>query len=153
MERRIGFLERVSGHTFDTIYDLLFTTERVITLMVQHPAEVPHQFGVKELLFGGLLVKKRGRFDWKTPDQERFRAYEEKTFDELLAGHRFNFEIPYSMVTTVEVTRGLFQTRLKFLINSPANTGHAIHFTLAKDQIPEAQNLLKLALPLKIKEK
>ena len=60
MERRIGFLERVSGHTYDTIYDLLFTTERVITLMVQHPTEVPHQFGITELLFGGLVVRKTG---------------------------------------------------------------------------------------------
>jgi hypothetical protein len=153
MERSIGFLERVSGHTYDTIYDLLFTTERVITLMVQHPSEVSHQFGVKELLFGGLLVKKRERFDGKTSDEARFRAYKEKTFDELLADHRFNFEIPYSMVATVEVTQGLFQKRLKFHINNPAIPGRTIHFTLAKDQIPEAQNLLKLALPLKIKEK
>ena len=57
------------------------------------------------------------------------------------------------MVTAMEVTRGWFQTRLKFHIDSPSTTGHTIHFTLAKDQIPEAQNLLKLALPLKIKEK
>ena len=57
------------------------------------------------------------------------------------------------MVTAVEVTRGWFQTRLKFRIDSSSTTGHTIHFTLAKDQIPEAQNLLKLALPLKIKEK
>jgi hypothetical protein len=153
MERSIGFLERVSGHTYDTIYDLLFTTERVITLMVQHPTEVSHQFGITELLFGGLLSGKRERFDRKTSDEERLHVYEGKSFDELLAGHRFNFEIPYSMVATVEVTQGLFQKRLKFQINSPAITGRTIHFTLAKDQIPEAQNLLKLALPLKIKEK
>ncbi len=113
MERRIGFLERVSGHTYDTIYDLLFTTERVITLIVQHPAEVPHQFGITELLFGGLFSGKRERFQRKTSDEERLRAYEEKTFDELLAGHRFNFEIPYSMVTAMEVTRGWFQTRIE----------------------------------------
>ncbi len=153
MERSIGFLERVSGHTYDTIYDLLFTTERVITLIVQHPAEMSHQFGITELLFGGLLAGKRERFSRKTSDEERLSAYEEKTIDELLAGHRFNFEIPYRMVTTVEVTRGLFQTRLKFQINSPLTTGHTIHFTLAKDQVPDARNLLNRALPLKIKEK
>ncbi len=129
MERRIGFLERVSGHTYDTIYDLLFTTERVITLMVQHPTEVSHQFGITELLFGGLLSGKRERFDRKTSDEERLHAYEEKTFDELLAGHRFNFEIPYSMVTTVEVTRGLFQTRLRIPHRQSINhrTYHSFH--------------------------
>jgi hypothetical protein len=57
------------------------------------------------------------------------------------------------MVTTVEVTRGLFQRHLKFQINSPSITGGTLHFTLAKDQVPEAQNLLNLALPLKTKKK
>lgn len=154
MERSIGFLERVSGHTFDTIYDLLFTTERVIALMVQHPTEVPNPFGITELLFGGLLAGKRERFvNKKKSDEERLSGYKGKTFDELLAGHRFNFEIPYSMVTTVEITRGLFQTRLKFHIDSPSTAGRAVPFTLAKDQVPEAQNLLNLALPSKVKEK
>jgi hypothetical protein len=153
MERSIGFLERVSGHTYDTIYDLLFTTERVITLIVQHPTEVSYQFGITELFLGRLLARQHERFDRTKSAEERLRAYKEKTFDELLASHRFNFEIPYSMVTTVELTRGLFHTRLKFHINSPLITGRTIHFTLAKDQVPNAQNLLNLALPLKIKEK
>ncbi len=153
MERRIGFLEGVSGHTFDTIYDLLFTTERVITLLVHHPSEVPHQFGITELLFGGLLSRQRERFDRKKSAEERLYPYKEKTFDELLAGHRFNFEIPYSMVTTAEVTHGLFQPRLKFHLDNPLTSGRIIHFTLAKDQVPDAENLLNLALPLKIKEK
>jgi hypothetical protein len=153
MERSIGFIEGVSGHTYDIIYDLLFTTERVIALNVQHPSEVPYNFGVKELLFGGLVTKQRERFDKKKSAEERLRAYEEKAFDELLAGHRFNFEVPYDLITSIEVTRGLFQTRLKFQINNQSVTGPTFQFTLAKDQIPEAQKMLKLALPLKIKEK
>jgi len=153
MERSIGFLERVSGHTYDTIYDLLFTTERVITLNVQHPTEVSYKFGITELFLGGKLARQLERFDRKKSAEERLRAYKEKTFDELLAGHRFNFEIPYSMVTTVEVTRGWFHTHLKFHINSPSIIGRTMHFTLTKDQVPDAQNLLNLALPLKIKEK
>ena len=153
MEKSIGFLEGVSGHTYDIIYDLLFTTERVIALNVQHPSEVPYNFGVKELLFGGLVTKQRERFDRKKSTEERLRAYEEKSFDELLAGHRFNFEIPYQVINSVGVTRGWFQTRLKFHLNSPTITGPTLHFTLTKDQVPDAQKLIKLALPLKNKEK
>jgi hypothetical protein len=153
MEKCIGFLEGVSGHTYDIIYDLLFTTERVIALNIQHPSEVPFNFGVKELLLGGLLTKQRERFDRKKSVEERLRAYEETAFDDLSAGHRFNFEIPYEVVTSVQVTRGLFQTRLKFQIKNPSVTGPTLQFTLAKDQVPEAQKMLKLALPLKIKEK
>jgi hypothetical protein len=151
MEKSIGFLERVSGHTYDTIYDLLFTTERVIALIVQHPTEVPYKFGVTELLLGGILTRQRERFDRKKSAAERLHTDQEKTFDELLAGHRFNFEILYSMVTTIEVTRGLFQTRLKIQLNSPSTTGRTVRFTLAKDQGPKALNLINLALPLKTK--
>jgi hypothetical protein len=153
MERIIGFLERVSGHTYDTIYDLLFTSERVITLIVQHPTEVSYQFGITELFLGRLLARQHERFDRKPSAEERLRAYKEKTFDELLASHRFNFEIPYDMVTTVEVIRGLFHTRLKFHINNPSITGRTMHFTLSKDQVSDAQNLLNLALSSKIKKK
>lgn len=153
MEKRIGFLERVSGHTYDTLYDLLFTTERVIVLVVQHPSEVSHQFGITELLFGGMLSRRGERFNRKTSDEGRFSAYEEKTFEELLAGHRFNFEIPYRLIEKVEVTQGWFERRLKFHLNKSATPGSTIPFTLAKNQIPEAQNLLNRALPLKIREK
>jgi hypothetical protein len=153
MEKSIGFLEGVSGHTYDIIYDLLFTTERLIALNIQHPSEVPYNFGVKELLFGGLVTKQRERFDKKESAEERLRAYEEKAFDELSAGQRFNFEIPYDLITSAEVARGLFQTRLKFQINNQSLTGPTLQFTLAKGQVPEAQKLLKLALPLKLKKK
>jgi hypothetical protein len=152
MEKSIGFLENVSGHTYDTIYDLLFTTERVIALLIQHPTEVPFKFGVTELLLGGRLARQLERFDRKKSAEERPHTDQEKTFDELLASHRFNFEILYSMVTTIEVIRGLFQTRLKIQLNSPSTTRRTIHFTLAKDQVSKAQNLINLALPLKTKE-
>jgi hypothetical protein len=153
MERSISFLEGVSGHTYDIIYDLLFTTERVIALNIHHPSEMPYNFGVKELLLGGLLTRHKERFDRKKSVEERLSAYEEKGFDELLAGHRFNFEIPYPMVNSVEVTSGWFQTRLKFHLNSPSVTGTTLHFTLTKDQVPAAQKLIKLALPLQVKGK
>lgn len=153
MERRIGFLDGVSGHTYDTIFDLLFTSERVIALLVQHPAEVEYKFGVTELLFGGLLNKSKDRFEKRFEKrnsvEERSLNYGGKTFEELLAGHRFNFEIPYDMVRSVEITKGLFQSRLKFYLNDSSPLGPALQFTLSKDQILEAQELLNGALPLK----
>jgi hypothetical protein len=151
MEKSVGFLERVSGHTYDTIYDLLFTTERVIAIIVQHPMDVPFKFGITELFFGGQLTKQRERLNRMRFAEERLRTYKGKTFDELLAIHRFNFEIPYTKITSVEVTRGLFHSRLKFHITGPSISGRTIHFTLGKNQIQDARNLLNLVLPLKIK--
>jgi hypothetical protein len=154
MEKSVGFLEGVRGHTYDTIYDLLFTTKRVIALIVQHPADVPFKFGVTELLFGGQTARRLRRFERKNSSAEdRLSTYQEKTLEELLAGHRFNFEIPYSTVMTIKMTRRFLDTRLKFHIDSPSIIGHAIQFTLAEDQVHNAQKLLNLVLPLKAKEK
>jgi len=153
MEKSIGFLGRVKGHTYDTIYDLLFTTERVIAIIVQHPTDVPFKFGAMELFFGGQLSKQSNRLERKRVIEERRRLYEEKTLDELLVSHRFNFEIRYNTVMSFEVTRGLFRSQLKFHLSGPSNLRRSIHFTLTKDQVPNAQHLIDLVLPLKIKEK
>jgi len=153
MEKSIGFLGRVKGHTYDTIYDLLFTTDRVIAIIVQHPTDVPYRFGAMELFFGGKLGKQSDRLEMKRVAEKRRRLYEEKTLDELAVNHRFNFEIRYSAVTSVEVTRGLLRSQLKFHLSGPSISRRSIHFTLTKDQVPNARHLIDLVLPLKIQEK
>jgi hypothetical protein len=153
MEKSVGFLGRVKGHTYDTIYDLLFTTERVIAVIIQHPTDVPYKFGAMELFFGGQLAKQIDRPERKRVAEERRRLYEEKTLDELAVSHRFNFEIHYNMVKSVEVTRGLFRSQLKFHLSGPSVAGRSIHFTLTKEQVPNARQLIDLVLPLEIKEK
>jgi hypothetical protein len=152
MEKIVGCLAGVSGHTYDIIYDLLFTTERIIALIVQHPADVPYKFGVTDLLFGGLSARRGRRFDRKPSAEERLGTYQGKTMEELLTGHAFNFEIPYKTVRAVEITRGWRHRRLKFHLDIPPIPGRIIQFTLAEDQVSQARDLLKSALPLKSKE-
>jgi hypothetical protein len=147
MERLIGFLGDVSGHTFDIIYDLLFTDQRVIVLLIQHPSDRSYSFGFKELLLGGALAAKAEKFIRKPSPEERHVAYQEKTLEELLAGHRFNFEIPYRMVTKVEVSQGFWQRRLKFFTDDSSLAGRTLHFNLAKDQVSEARKVIRLAFP------
>jgi len=142
MERLIGFLGDVSGHTFDIIYDLLFTDQRVMVLLIQHPSDKAYSFGFKELLLGGALTAKAEKFIRKPSPEERQAAYQEKTLEELLAGHRFNFEIPYRMVGKAEVHQGLWQRRLKFFSDDPSLAGRTLHFNLSKDQVPEARKLI-----------
>ena len=93
MEKNIGSLEQVSGHTYDTIYDLVFTTERVIAVIIQHPNDIMYKFGVSGMLLGGKLGGGNDRPQRMRIAEERRRDYEEKTFDELVDSHRFNFEI------------------------------------------------------------
>ena len=153
MEKSIGFLEGVSGHTYDTIYDLLFTSERVIAIIIQHPTDVPYKLGVMELFLGGQMGKHSERPERRRVAEERRRIYKEKSIDELVASHRFNFEIRYSTITSVEVSRGFFHSHLKFDISGPSIARRTIHFTLTKNQVPNARQLIDLALSLKIKRK
>lgn len=151
MEKSVGSLERVSGHTYDTIYDLVFTTERVIAVIVRHPLDASYQFGAAALYFGVRTMSKSSRLERIKIAEDRRRLYKEETFDELVAGHRFNFEIPYSKVRSVEVIRGLFRSRLIFNISTPVNAVHKIQFTLHKKNVPDARRLLDQVLPSKIK--
>ncbi len=153
MEKVIGVLDRVSGHTYDTIYDLIFTNERVIAVIVQHPSDEIHKLGLRGLLIGGRLAKGRKRPERIGITEERRRGYEGKTFDELIASHRFNFEICYNFVTSVEITRRFLKSHLKFRISRPSIPDFTIHFTLTKDQFLNARQLVDLALPSKIKGK
>lgn len=152
MEEKIGSIKRVSGHTFDTVYDLLFTTERIIAVIVQHPLDVPFKMGATELFFTGKRTKRADLSRRMKIAEDRLRLYQEKTFDELLIDHRFNFEIPYLKVKDVELHRGLFRSRLRFRFLVPSEVLKKIQFTFPKKQFKEARDLLDQVLSSKIRE-
>jgi hypothetical protein len=147
VEESIGFLRRVSGHTFDTIYDLVFTTERVVALIVEHPGDVPRKFGMTEILIGGQLGRQGEKVERKRIAEERRRLYEEKELDELIGLHRLNFEIGYRQVVSIEVKRGLLQSSLNFHLSG---SGRTIRFRLDRGRVGEAQRLVDQALPSKV---
>ena len=153
MEKIVGSLGGVSHHTFDTVYDLLFTTERVIAFIIQHPNDTPYRTTsmLKELFLGGMLTKRMEQSERVEITQARRRSLQEKSIDELVALHPLNFEIRYREVTSVEVTRGLFQSQLRFDASNLPTTRQIIRFTISKEQIPDAQRLLELVLAPKMK--
>ena len=153
MEKKIGSLEHVTGHTYDTVYDLLFTTERMIAVIIRHPNDSIHRIGLTGLLLGEGLSGGNNRFQRVKIAEERRRDYQQKPFDEIVESHRFNFEIRYNTITSVEITRGLFKPRLIFHVSRPSIPEHAVHFTLTKRQVSNAQNLIDLTLSSKIKER
>jgi hypothetical protein len=153
MEERIGLIEHVSGHTYDTIYDLLFTTERVIAVLIQHPTDVPYKTNVMDLFIGGQLSKQRELPERRKLAEERRRACKEKPLDELVATHRLNFEIRYSSIMSVEVRRGFFRSHLKFHVTRPSAEEHTFHFALHGSQVPSVRHLIEKVLPLKVKGK
>ena len=83
MERKIASLRRVSGHTYDTVYDLVFTTERVLALIAWHPGDAPNRFGMTEMLIGGQFAKLKERAAKVGLIEERRALHEEKRLDEV----------------------------------------------------------------------
>lgn len=152
MEKRIGSIERVSGHTFDTIYDLLFTTERIIAVIIHHPLDVPFKIGTAEAFFTGKRGKRSDFSERMKIAEDRLRLYEEKTLDELVTDHRFNFEIPYTQVQDLDLRKGLFRSGLRLRVSTPLGGWKKIRFTFPKKKYPEARDLLDRVLPSKIRE-
>ncbi len=151
MEKKIGILEQVRGHTYDTIYDLLFTTERVIALIIEHPTDVPFKFGITELFIGGKLAKQMERPERMKVVDERRHIYKEKTFDELVTFSRFNFEIPYRWLKEIELSKGIFQSRLRFHLIGENKKARTIQFTISKVQVQKAMDFINQVNLLKIK--
>jgi hypothetical protein len=150
MEKDIGTLTRVCGHTFDIIYNLLFTTDRVIALIVQHPLDIPNTFNATALLFGDRLSRRSERSERLKIEEDRLHLYEEQTFDELVSNHRFNFEISYTQVESVILTRGLFRSRLIFHVLRESHGNRKIPFAFSRKQFPEAEHILTQVLSSKI---
>jgi len=155
MEKIVGSLVGVSHHTFDTVYDLIFTTERVIAFIIQQPGDNPYRSTsmLKDVFLGSMLTKRMEQSERAKITQVRRRRLQEIPIDELVAQHSLNFEIHYTDVTSCEITRGLFQSQLRFDASNLPSTRQTIRFTISKEQISDAQRLLELALASKIKGK
>jgi hypothetical protein len=148
-EKIIGSLVGVSGHTFDMVYDLFFTTERVIAVLIQHPADAQQSTSLwKSVVLGDLLSGQMGKFKQRQTSQRRRRSLQSMTPDELLKAHSRNFAIAYGDIAAVELKRRFLQWQLKFHVSGASPEERVIRFNLSKKRVPEAKRLLeKAALP------
>jgi hypothetical protein len=153
MESVVGFLEHVGGHTHDIIYDLLFTENRVIALIVEHPADVPCRLNVTELLLGSQLGKRSEWTERKRIAEERRRAYKQMPIDKLVTMDSRNFDILFNAVASVEINRSLLRSHLRFTISRPGAREVAIRFTLPNKSVLLAHDLIEQVLPAKIKKR
>lgn len=150
VEQLIGTIAGVRVHTYDTIYDMLVTTERVVLALVQHPQDIPASSGMAELLVGRWLANRRERVERAKLAEKRRRAYHDMMADEVLAGDRRNFQLPYADIQRVRVSKGLFGAELVFHLTPAKGVSHQRRLFLGKEQVPEAKRLLGRAIPLKL---
>jgi len=155
MEKIVGSLAGVCFHTYDNMFDLFFTGERVIACNVKHYGDIPYQqsSAIRELLTPGLSRRRAEQIEQEQISYERRQSLQDKTPDELVTLHRSNFEIPYSEIMSVEISRGLFRSYLKFSTSNPSPPRQKIRFLLSKKQIPDAQSMIKQVLDSKVKKK
>jgi hypothetical protein len=144
-EKIIGSLVNVSGHTFDMRYDLFFTTERVIAVIIQHPLDNP--LGAKSFwksaLLGDILSGQGKKLEQIKTSQKRRRSLQGMTPDELVSTNPRNFAIPYEEIASAEVTHRFFQWQLRFHLVGPSDKEGVVRFNLSKKQVTEAERLLE----------
>jgi hypothetical protein len=152
MESVVGVVQGVTGHTFDIIYDLYFTEERLIGVLIQHPSEVmDHQssLGLQTIFLGNSFSKRQEQHDRNLLADERRSQNKKMTPSGLAASHPSNYVIRYESITTVEVKKSLLGTSLKITPTDPARKLRS--FGLSKKQAQEIRPLLALVLPTKLK--
>jgi hypothetical protein len=148
----LGVVEGVSGHTFETRYDLYFTNRRIIAAIVLHPSDLADSHlgmrGLQEMLIGGMPRIQEAKALMKRIEMERRLGFKNKTCDEILRSHKANIEIPSDAIPSGHVSKGLFDAKLEFDI--PTLTGtRRLRFQIPRDQFDKTRNLLSLALSRK----
>jgi hypothetical protein len=128
------------------VYDLFFTTERVIAVIVQHPVDNPRPISVLQAWFvGSFWSSGREELKRNRTVRDKRRNLQTMTPDELVSANPRSFAIPYSEIASAEITRRLFQSQLSFHLSGLSDKKRVVRFNLSKKQIPEAERLLKLA--------
>jgi hypothetical protein len=148
MEEIVGCLENVSLHTYDTVYDLVFTGDRVIAFNVKHPTDIPYRYPniIEAMLLPGIFMNKEDRAERGKLLIERRQCLKTKSTGELLGVHPANFEILYENISSIEVKQGFAQSQIKFAVGKQADKNHVICFSITRNQIPDARRLIEKLL-------
>jgi hypothetical protein len=142
VEEIIGTLHEVSGFTFDTLYDLIFTSERVVVVLILSPNDVVPSETWRALLITGWLSKRNEQQQQQKIIRERHHQSQTLTLNELVLKNSNNFEIRYSDITSIEIKHRLFQYQLCFNFKGISKNKPQRKFIIQKIQIPDLKIML-----------
>lgn len=151
-EETIGTLHEVSSHSYDMLYDLQFTSERMIAILIQSPSDIQPSMSPWAFLIGDSFSKRKEQQERRKIAQERHDRYKNLTLDELVAASPDNFAIPYNTIESVEIKKKLLDYHLIFQISGITARKLKTDFLLKKNQVSEATLLLERVLSAKIKK-
>jgi hypothetical protein len=141
----------VSGHTYDEVYDLFFTQQRLVVIGVQSPSDVSPTNSPWAFLISNWFERNKEKKALSQVLKERRQEEKTLTLDELIMTRSQNFAIKYADITTVEITTRFFENKLIFQIKVSSNQSRTISFTLRKEQIPEVRRIINKVLASKLK--
>jgi hypothetical protein len=140
----------VSGHTFDTIYDLYLTNERFVTVLIRDPGDVMPAISWFTIFVPNYSARKKENREREEIAAERRRKARTLNLDELIARNpNTNFQISNDDVINVMIKKDIFrQSHLKINFNV---SGRILSkdFTIDKNHVLEAKQILSKALPTK----
>jgi hypothetical protein len=150
-EEILGTIHEVSGHTFDIVYDLYLTTDRVIAVLIRHPSDVASLASWSSLFIGGWGSRRKEEQEFEEIASERHGKSKNMSPDELLASNPHNFQISNKDITAIELKKGLSNMyHIKLQLNVPGKKLRR-DFMVPKDQLQETIQLLTKAFPAKFK--
>ncbi len=141
-ETLVGILHEVSGFTYDTLYDLYFTTERMIAVLVLRPDDVMPSESMMSALFTGWLSKRKETQERRELLDKRHSESANMDLEKLISSNKASFEIRYSELNDVEIKKGLFRYHL---LLHPKSSKKIIlkKYDLTQSQVQGLRTLLK----------
>jgi hypothetical protein len=133
------------------VYDLYLTTERVIAVLIRHPADVKSSASWSSLFIGGWGAKRKEELEFEEIVSERHDKSKNMSPDELFASNPHNFQISNNDITAIELKKGLsnmYHIKLQF---NAAGRKLRRDFMVHKDQVQETILLLSKVFPAKFK--
>jgi len=145
METKLHTVEQVSGHTFDSIYDLIFTETRLIIVKILDPNDGRGKImkpNLSSLFFGSGFSKRNvtiKRLDIADQKREQLKNL---SIDEIISDKENCIISKYSDIVNADFSKSLLGRTINLIIN---NNGNKTDFTLrpSSTQFNEIQTFLK----------
>ncbi len=145
MESKLHTVEQVSGHTFDSIYDLIFTETRLIIVKILDPNDGRGKImksNLSSLFFGSGFSKRNvtiKRLDIADQKREQLKNL---SIDEIISDKENCIISKYSDIVDADFSKSLLGRTINLIIN---NNGNKTDFTLrpSSTQFNEIQTFLK----------
>ncbi|MBN1367162.1 MAG: hypothetical protein JW967_04480 [Dehalococcoidales bacterium] len=141
MEEKLGTIPGVNIHSFEIVYDLIFTSNRIIAANIKHPGDLPPDVSLRTVIIGDGWNRHERMMKRIKLMEARREVIQNAAPEELLKNNPRNFAIPYERVVSIEVKRRFLRWQIICRFLDDKKTARKISFNIRKSQVPEARRL------------